>query len=389
MRGDAALGDLVHRLGADLKLDALVARADHGGVNRAVVVLLGRRDVVLEAPGHDRPGGMDDAERTIAGFDIVHDNAETEDVGQLLEADGLALHLGPDRERLLAAAINPRTEAAVAQIVGELRLDLADQVAVALGERVEPLHHHRIGLGIEGAEGQVLQLLAHFLHAHAARERRIDVERLLGDSPARFRRHEIQRPHVVQAVGELHQENADVVSNGQQQFAQILGLLGLARHQLQPLQLGQALDQGADLGPEDLVDLGPRRFGVLDRVVKQRGHDGRIIQLQVGENRRHLEGVREIRVARGAGLRTVRLHGVDIGAVQKIFVGVGIVGPDTLDEVILTHHARARLRRARHRRSRGHGNRFGCGLHLHWSAAPIHHSVLPSNGPRDSPLYTS
>ena len=126
----------------------------------------------------------------------------------------------------------------MAQIVGELRLDLADQIAVTLCERVEPLHHHRIGLGIEGAEGQILQLLAHFLHAHAAGERRIDVERLLGDSPARFRRHEIQRAHVVQAVGELHQENADVVGNGQQQFAQVLGLLGLSRHKLQPLQLG-------------------------------------------------------------------------------------------------------------------------------------------------------
>ncbi len=250
------------------------------------------------------------------------------------------------------------------QIVGELRLDLADQIAVALGERVEPLHHHRIGFGIEGAEGQVLQLLAHFLHAHAPGQRRIDVERLLGNAPSRFRRHEFQRAHVVQAVGKLHQENADVVGNGQQQFAQVLGLLGLARDQLQPLQLGQALDQRADFRSEDLVDLGPRRLGVLDRVVKQGGDDGRVVELQVGEDRRHFERVREIWIAGGAGLRAVRLHGVDIGAVQQVFVGVGIVGPDALDEVILTHHAGARLRRPCHRRSRGHGNRFGCGLHL-------------------------
>ncbi len=381
VRGDAALGDLVHRLGADLQLDALVAGADHGGVDRAVVVLLRRRDVVLETPGHDRPVGVDDAERAIAGLDVVDDEAEAEDVGQLLEADRLAFHLGPDRERLLAAAIDPRAEPPVAQIVGELVLDLADQVAVALGERVEPLHHHRIGFGIEGAEGQILQLLAHFLHAHAAGQRRIDVERLLGDAPARLRRHEVQRAHVVQAVGELDQQNADIVGNGQQQFAQVLGLLGLARHQLQPLQLGQALDQRADLGPEDLVDLGTRRLGVLDRVVQQRGHDGGVVELQIGEDRRHFERVREIRIARGAGLRAVRLHGVDIGAVQQVFVGIGIVGPDALDEVILTHHARARLGRAPHRRSRGHGNRFGCGQHLRLSPAPIHHAILPSNGP--------
>ncbi|CUT15430.1 hypothetical protein BF49_6510 [Bradyrhizobium sp.] len=55
----------------------------------------------------------------------------------------------------------------------------------------------------------------------------------------------------------------------------------------------------------------------------------------------------------------------------------------------MTHHACARLRRARHRRSRGHGNRFGRGLHLRWCAASIYHAVLPSNGPRHGPLYTS
>ncbi|CUU17903.1 hypothetical protein CDS [Bradyrhizobium sp.] len=47
----------------------------------------------------------------------------------------------------------------------------------------------------------------------------------------------------------------------------------------------------------------------------------------------------------------------------------------------MTHHARARLGRAPHRRSRGHGNRFGCGQHLRLSPAPIHHAILPSNGP--------
>ena len=41
MRRNAALGDLMHGKGADLQLDAHVMRPDHGGVDRAVVVLLG------------------------------------------------------------------------------------------------------------------------------------------------------------------------------------------------------------------------------------------------------------------------------------------------------------------------------------------------------------
>ena len=67
MGRDAVFGDPVHLLGADLQFDALAARADHGGVQRAIVVLLGRRDVVLEPPRHARPGGVDDAEHRVAG----------------------------------------------------------------------------------------------------------------------------------------------------------------------------------------------------------------------------------------------------------------------------------------------------------------------------------
>src|SRR3546814_6542353 len=46
----------------------------------------------------------------------------------------------------------------------------------------------------------------------------------------------------------------------------------------------------------------------------------------------------EIRIARGALLRAMRLHRKDVSPVQKIFVGLGIVGADPLDELILADH---------------------------------------------------
>ena len=377
VRGDAEFGDLVHFLGADLQFDALIAGADHGGVDRAIIVLLRRRDVVLEPAGHDGPGGVHDAERAVAGFDVVKHHAEAEDVGQLLEADRLALHLGPDRKRPLAPAIDMRGDPVLLQVLGELAFDLADQVAVALGQRIQPLHHHRIGFRIERVERQVLEFLPHLLHAHAAGERRIDVERLLGDPVARGGRHEFQRAHVVQTVGELDQQHADVVGDRQQELAQVLGLLGLARDELKPLQLGQPLDQRADLGSEQLVDFGAGRLGILDGVMQQRSYDGGIVELEIGEDRRDLERMREIGIAGGAGLRAVRLHGVDIGAVQKVFVGIGVVGPDAFDQVVLPHHPRTRRlgRLCRRRRGRRHGDRFGRGLHLGCAAAPIRHQI--------------
>ncbi len=181
---------------------------------------------------------MYDAERLVAVGDRLHDDAETENVGKLLEADRLALHFAPDRICALAPARNPRGDAAIGQFPGELFLDFSSQMLVAFGQPLEPSAHDLVGLRIELAERQIVQLLAHLMHAHAARERRIDFQRLLGGAAARLDRHVVERAHVVQTVGELHQQHAHVVSNRQQQLAQVFRLLGFLCDQVKFLELG-------------------------------------------------------------------------------------------------------------------------------------------------------
>ena len=212
-----------------------------------------------------------------------------------------------------------------ASLLGELLLDFVDHALVARRERGEPLADYAVGLRVELAERQILQLLAHLVHAHASGERRIDIDRLLGGAPARVRRHEVERAHVVQPVGELDQQHAHVGRDREQQLAQVLGLLRLARDEVELLQLGQSVDQRADLRAERLVDLGAGRRRVLDGVVQQRRHDRRVVELEVGQDRGDFKRMGEIGIARGARLRAVRLHGVDVGAVEKVLVGVRIV----------------------------------------------------------------
>ena len=219
-------------------------------------------------------------------------------------------------------------------------LDVDDQVLVAQSERQQALGHNLIGIRIELAKRQVLELLAHFLHAHAAGERRIDIERLLRHPPPGLDRDMMQRAHVVQAVGELDQQDAHIVGDGEQQLAQVFGLLGLLGHEVELLQLGQALDQDADFLAEQLVDLGTRRRRILDGVVQQRGRDRRVVELQIGQDRGDFQRMREIRIARGALLLAMGLHRVDIGAVEQRLVGVRIVSPDPVDQFVLPHHLR-------------------------------------------------
>ncbi|MCY1236866.1 hypothetical protein D9M72_495390 [compost metagenome] len=87
------------------------------------------------------------------------------------------------------------------------------------------------------AEREVLEFLAHVLHAHATGKRRIDIHRLFGNARPLLGRHMVERAHIVQAIGKLDQEDAHVVGDRQQQFAQVLSLLGLLGDEIELLDL--------------------------------------------------------------------------------------------------------------------------------------------------------
>ena len=134
MRGHAALGDVVHFLRADLHFDALLLRPDHGGVDRAIAVGLRIRDEILEALRHHAPVLVQHAERAIAILRRLHDHAEAENVGELLEIELLVLQLAPDRVGPLGAAIDPGLDA----MLGELALDLIGDAPDAVAAIAHP-----------------------------------------------------------------------------------------------------------------------------------------------------------------------------------------------------------------------------------------------------------
>jgi hypothetical protein len=210
---------------------------------------------------------------------------------------------------------------------------------------------------IEVAEGKLLQLVAHVLHAHATGERRIDVHRLFGDAGALFRRHVVERAHIVQPVGQLDEEHAHIVGNRQKQLAEIFRLLGALRYQIELLDLGQAFDKDADILAEQAVDLVPRRGRVLDRVVQERNGDGRFIEAHIGEDRGHFERMGNIRIAAGPLLLAVLLHGIDVSLVQQGLVDVRLVSLHALHELVLAHHVGRTPAGRSTRAARGHQER--------------------------------
>ena len=146
----------------------------------------------------------------------------------------------------------------------------------------------------------------------------------------------------MQPVSQLHEKNANILGHGQHEFSQVFRLAFVVGGGLQAGELGHALDQLADFGTEQTVDIGAGNLRVLDHVVQQRGDYGRGIQPIVGEDAGHLDRVGEIGIAGGPGLGPVHLHRIDIGPVEQVLVGAGVVGLDPLDQLILPQELRRR-----------------------------------------------
>ena len=184
------------------------------------------------------------------------------------------------------------------------------------------------------------------------------------DALAALRLHVFERAHVVQAVGELDQQHAHVGRNGDQQFAEVFCLLGLLGHQIQAPDLGQAINERADFGAKQLINFTACGVGVLDHIVQQRRRNGGVVEFKVGEDSRHFERVRKIGITRFAHLTAMRLHGVNVGAVEQCLIGTRVIFLNPLNEFVLTHH----------------GPPYSFGGHCLVPASPSKTNVGPASG---------
>ncbi len=119
----------------------------------------------------------------------------------------------------------------------------------------------------------------------------------------------LERAHVVQAVGQLDEDDADVVDHGQHHLAKVFGLLLFAGGEVDLADLGDAFDDVRDLLAEFLADVDDRDRGIFHRIVQQAGGDGDWIHLHFGQDQSDFQRMDKVRLARGAGLSGVVLSG--------------------------------------------------------------------------------
>ena len=214
-----------------------------------------------------------------------------------------------------------------------------------------------VAFGVEVLQRQVFQLPLGPLHAEAVGDGGIDLHCLEGLGFLLLRALPGHGAHVVQAVGDLDEDDADVLCHCQEHLAQILRLLILFACILHARKLRDALHDIRHDRTELTGDILMGEGGVFDHVMQQRRDDGILIQTDVhadvggGDAVRHigravpplLPGVGHARhVIGGADAAEVHIVGIlfdffdkclkqYVGVLYVVFVFLGIHGVLLID----------------------------------------------------------
>ena len=133
-----------------------------------------------------------------------------------------------------------------------------------------------------------------------------------------FFAHEFERAHVVQSIGELDQNDADIFRHRKEHFAIGLELLIFLRFERDAPELGDAVDERGNLGTEHILNLVELKDGVLDHIMQEGGGDRFVVEVQFGQDLSDLQRVIDIGFAGGALLFFVPFLGDEVGALDQL-----------------------------------------------------------------------
>ena len=161
------------------------------------------------------------------------------------------------------------------------------------------------------------------------RERRVDLAGLPRD-PVRARSFErLERAHVVEAIRELDQDDAQVPRHREEHLAEVLGLLPLGAVEVEAADLGDAVHESRDLPTERALDVFEADLRVLDHVVEHRRLNERLVCAgpeEIGQDRSDGQAMGHIRLAREADLGPVGFDGEVVRRADRVRVD-GAAGP--------------------------------------------------------------
>ncbi len=262
------------------------------------------------------------------------DHPHRGEVVDLVELAALLGHLVVDRVEVLRAPGDRGRVVRLLELEPEDRRGLVD-LRLAVGA---PVGDHRLDLRVlarvQRLEGEVLELPLERVDPEPVSEGRIDLERLLRLLHLLLLAEVLDRPHVVEPVGELDEDDPNVLGHRDDHLAVVLRLGLLAARELDPGQLGDALYELRDLRAElrpHLVELGVR---VLDDVVQERRRDRLLVEVELGADPPDAVGMMDEVLSRAALLAAVAALGRLERAPDEVAIDARVVRLDRREQLL-------------------------------------------------------
>ena len=130
-------------------------------------------------------------------------------------------------------------------------------------------------------------------------QRREDFQRFLGDALLLVAAHVPQGPHVVQAVGQLDDDDPHVLGHGQKHLAHAVELLVFLGPVIETAQFRNAVDEEGDFLAEEIFQIVQRIVRIFDDIVQKRRRNGPRVDFHIRQNLGHSQRMEDIGLAAG------------------------------------------------------------------------------------------
>ena len=307
MCGESLFGNVVHTFTANLDFDPLPVIAHEGDVQGLIAVGFRVAHPVAQAVGMRFVYfgyGYVYIEAVIQLFFHVtglEDDTYGKQVVDFLERHMLCLHLVPNGIDGFDAGKDTVFQSHFIQLGTYRSGELFENLVAFYGCRFKFLFYLAVFFRMLVTEAQVFQFRLYLVQPQPVGKRCIDIQCFTGYLELLVGQHGTECAHIVQPVGYLYEDNADVVGHGKQQFLEVLCLRRGAVAEDAARNFGQSVNDLGDFGAEDVFDILDGVIGVFHHIVQQGGADGSRPQpYLIAHNLRYGDGVHDIRFARAA-----------------------------------------------------------------------------------------
>lgn len=227
---------------------------------------------------------MNNAQSGITILNIVDDNADSQEIIDLVELFVLGVHLVIDTVDVLRASREISFDAHFIQLGADAADDTVNELLAFCPFLVYKIGNPVILLRIEVTERNILHLPLDRRDPQPVRNGTKDLQRLIRNPALTLFGLVFERTHIMQTVRQLNHDHPDILGHSDEHLAVVLVLLLFLGAEADAFQLGQTVHQHRAGIAELRADLFQGHRRIFHNIMQQRSNNGYHIHLHIDDN---------------------------------------------------------------------------------------------------------